>query len=159
MKSEMIRIEPIALLPTPAGCALFLGDGEKVVLIYIDPSIGASINMVLAGDKPPRPLTHDLFSDALTAFGGKVVKVTIIEADGDVYFARMFIQAENEIMQKKIVELDARPSDSIAMAARAGAPIYVVNDVWEQMQDVSDILEKMKEGSEGFGGIEGVSDD
>lgn len=147
----MIKIEPIALLPTPAGCALFLGDGEKVVLIYIDPSIGASINMVLAGDKPPRPLTHDLFKDTLTAFGGKVTKVDIVEADGDVYFARLFIQAENELMKKQIIEIDARPSDSIALAVREGAPIHVVDEVWKEMQDVTDILEKMKDGGGGFG--------
>ena len=44
--SGLVRVEPVALLPTPAGCAVFLGDGKKVIVFYIDPAIGASINAV-----------------------------------------------------------------------------------------------------------------
>ena len=56
-----MRVEPVALLPTPAGCAVFLGDGKKVIVFHIDPAIGASINAVLAGTIPTRTLSHDLF--------------------------------------------------------------------------------------------------
>jgi len=126
---DLVRVEPIALLPTQAGCAVFLGDGEKVIVFYIDPSIGASINAVLAGVTPPRPLTHDLFTQTLDAFGAEVLHTTIVKAEGEVFYARIYIKAENEIMEKKLVELDARPSDCVAMAVRKEAPIFFVRKV------------------------------
>ena len=55
MNKDMVKVEPIALLPTPSGCAVFLSEGKKVILIYIDPSIGAAINMGLQGEEAPRP--------------------------------------------------------------------------------------------------------
>lgn len=161
MKQEMVKLELVALLPTPSGCAVFLGDGagEKVILIYIDPSIGASINMALQQDKAPRPLTHDLFHGVLDAFGAKVTRVVIVKADGDVFFARLFIEVENEVMQRKIVELDARPSDSIALAVRDSAPIYVLESVWTELNDVSGLLDDMKNSQSGSGEGEGFDID
>lgn len=150
MKKKLIRIEPIALLPTPSGCALFLGDGEKTILIYIDPSLGASINLVLQGEKAPRPLTHDLFNDFVEAFGAKVTRMVIVNAEDDVYFARLFIEGENELTQKKIVELDARPSDCIALCVRANAPMYVLASVWSELKDVSSLLMEMKSSQQGL---------
>jgi len=143
----MVRVEPVALLPTPSGCAVFLGDSdqEKVFLIYIDPSIGASINMALQGETALRPLTHELFHNVLDAFGARMTQMLIVKADGDVFFARLFIEVENELTHKKIVELDARPSDSIALAIRDSAPIYVLREVWEELNDVSNLLEQMKQ--------------
>ena len=143
--SNYVRVEPVALMPTPAGCAVFLGDGEKSIVIYIEPSIGASINAVMSGVKPPRPLTHDLFSQVLDVFGDKVDRVTIVEADGEVYYARLFMIAENEIMERKVVEIDARPSDCIALAVRQQAPVYVLKEVWDKQKDMSSTLEDLKE--------------
>ena len=142
--SELVPVEPIALLPTQAGCAVFLGDGRKVIVFYIDPSIGASINAVLAAATPPRPLTHDLFSQTLEAFGAKIERAVIVRHEADVFFARLFITAENEIMEKKIVELDARPSDCIALAVRKKAPIFVVSEVWNELEDMSEVLQDLR---------------
>ncbi len=144
MKHEMVRVEPIALLPTPSGCAVFLGDGKKVILIYIDPGIGVAINMALQQERAPRPMTHDLFHGVLGAFGAEVTRVVIVKAEGEVFFARLFLEVENELMEKKIVELDARPSDSIALAVRDSAPIYVLEEVWSELNDVTHLLEDMK---------------
>ncbi len=149
MKQKMVKVEPVALLPTPSGCAVFLGDSEKVILIYIDPSIGASINMALQQEKAPRPLTHDLFHSVLGGFGAKVTRVVIVKAEGDLFFARLFLQVENELTERKIVELDARPSDSIALAVRDSAPIYVLESVWSELNDVSGLLEDMKNSQSG----------
>ena len=142
--SGLVRVEPVALLPTPAGCAVFLGDGKKVIVFYIDPAIGASINAVLAGTTPPRPLSHDLFSQTLDAFGAEVLHTTIVKQEGEVFFARLIIKAENEIMEKKIVELDARPSDCLALAVRHEAPIFVVPDVWGKLEDMSGTLDNLR---------------
>lgn len=150
---NLVRVELIALMPTQAGCAVFLGDGSKVILFYIDPAVGLSINTVMSGQKPPRPLTHDLYMLTLQAFGAQVSRVVINAVDGDVFFARLILNAENEIMEKKIVELDARPSDCLAIAARAGAPIYITRDVWNSLEDRSTFLEQMRTDQEPDGDI------
>lgn len=142
--SDLVRVEPVALLPTPAGCAVFLGDGKKVIVFYIDPAIGASINAVLSGTVPPRPLSHDLFSQTLDAFGAEVLHMTIVRHEADVFYARLILKAENEIMEKKIVELDARPSDSIALAVRHKAPMFVMPEVWSELEDMSEALEALR---------------
>lgn len=151
---NLVRVELIALLPTQAGCAVFLGDGSKVILFYIDPAVGLSINAVMTGQKPPRPLTHDLYMLTLQAFGAQVSRVVINAVDGDVFFARLILTAENEIMDKKIVELDARPSDCLAIACRAEAPIYVTSDVWNSLEDRSSFLEQMRTDQGPDGGIQ-----
>ena len=143
--ASLVRVEPVALLPTQAGCAVFLGDGKKVIVFYIDPAVGASINASLAGETPARPLTHDLFLLALEALGAEVKRVVIVSVDNEVYYARLIFEASNEILERKIVELDARPSDCIALAVRCGAPVFVVADVWDALPDMAAVLEEMRE--------------
>jgi bifunctional DNase/RNase len=142
--ADIIRVEPIALLPTNAGCAVFLGDGTKVIVFFIDPAIGISINTILSGQTPSRPLTHDLFAQTLLAFGARMSRAIIVSRDNDIYHARMILEAENEVMERKIVELDARPSDCIALAVRCEAPIYVAQALWDSLPDVSDELAEMR---------------
>jgi bifunctional DNase/RNase len=148
---NLVRVEPIALLPTQAGCAVFLGDGNKAIVFYIDPAVGASINASLSGQLPPRPLTHDLFLLTLEAFGAKVSRAVIVRMDQEIYYARLILEAENEIMERKIIELDARPSDCLALVARCGAPFYVVRELWDTLEDMSGVLAEMRE----TGGEEG----
>ncbi len=142
--SQLVRVEPIALMPTSAGCAVFLGDGEKSIVFYIEPSIGASINAVMSGVKPPRPLTHDLFSQTLEAMGARVDRVVIMRVEEDVYYARLFVIAENEIMERKVIEIDARPSDCLALAVRQQAPVYVLAEVWAGLRDMTGVLEDLR---------------
>ncbi|MFD0893102.1 bifunctional nuclease family protein [Luteolibacter ambystomatis] len=149
--SDLVRVEPVALLPTQAGCAVFLGDGSKAIVFYIDPAVGASINTSMSGQQPPRPLTHDLFLLALETFGAKVTRVIIVRVENDIYYARLILEAENEIMERKIVELDARPSDCLALSVRCGAPVFVVRELWDSLQDMSPVLEEMREKGLGFG--------
>lgn len=132
-------------MPTQAGCAVFLGDGSKVIVFYIDPAVGASINTVLSGQAPPRPLTHDLFQSTLVAFGGKVVRSIIVRMENEIYYARLIIEAQNEIMERKIVELDARPSDCIALSVRGGSPLYVLRALWDTLEDMSQTLKMMRQ--------------
>ncbi|MEO1857828.1 MAG: bifunctional nuclease family protein [Rubritalea sp.] len=144
MSAAVVRVEPVALMPTQAGCAVFLGDGEKVIVFYVDPSVGASINMALANDSAPRPLSHDLFTDSLKAMGARMMRALIVKVEGEVYFARLFLEAQNEVMERKIIELDARPSDCIAMSVRCGAPLYFLKEIWDTLDDMADVLIKMQ---------------
>lgn len=145
---DHVRVEPVALMPTSAGCAVFLGDGGKVIVFYIEPAIGASINAVMSGVKPPRPLTHDLFSQMLDAFGARVEKAVIVKVDGDVFYARLHVVAENEIMERKVIEIDARPSDCLALAVRQQAPVFVREHVWDSLRDMSDVLAELRDKAE-----------
>jgi len=142
--SDLVRVEPVALMPTEAGCAVFLGDGSKVIVFYIDPAVGAAINATLAGQVAPRPMTHDLFIQALHGFGAKVSRMAIVAMDEDVYYARLILEASNELMERKIVELDARPSDCLALAVRDNAPMFVLRPLWERLEDMSGILEDLR---------------
>ncbi len=145
MSKTVIPVQVKAVLPTNAGRAVFIGNDEKVFVIYVDESVGAAITMFVNHTPKERPLTHDLMAHLMTALGAKVERVIINDLKTATYFARLIISAENELQQKKIVELDARPSDSIAMATQQGAPIYVSQDVWEEVEDMTEILRKMEE--------------
>lgn len=145
MSNDVIEIEVRAVLPTSGGCAVFLGNDEKLFVIYVDQTVGAAITMFMRSTPKPRPQTHDLIADILLALGAKVERVVINEFNEGVYYARLIISAENELHERKIVELDARPSDSMAMAIQQHAPIYITRSVWDEVEDMSEVLRKMEE--------------
>lgn len=144
---SVIPVQVKTVIPTTAGRAVFLGNDEKIFVIYVDESVGAAITMFLAGTPKERPLTHDLMSHLMTALGAKIERVIINDLKSSTYFARLILSAENELLQKKIIELDARPSDSIALATSQKAPIYVAREVWDEVEDMSEVLRKMEEGT------------
>jgi bifunctional DNase/RNase len=82
----------------------------------------------------------------LQAFGAKIVRAVIVSMEKEVYYARLILEAENEIMERKIIELDARPSDCLALAVRCSAPFYVVRSLWDSLEDMSSVLAEMREG-------------
>ena len=141
---DLVRVEPIALMPTQAGCAVFLGDGTKCIVFHIDPGVGASINAALSGQIPIRPLSHDLYLLTLQAFGAKVARAVIVRMEQDIYYARLILEAENEVMERKIVEIDARPSDCLAIIVRCDAPFYVVKNLWDTLGDMTGVLQEMR---------------
>ncbi|MCG8599487.1 MAG: bifunctional nuclease family protein [Verrucomicrobiales bacterium] len=149
MDKQVVEVEVKNVLATSAGSAVFLGNDDKVFVIYVDHSVGSAINMFLHGTPKPRPQTHDLFGDVLTALGAKVDRIVINDFTDTVYFARLIISSENEVQAKKIVEIDARPSDSIALAVQAEAPIFVAEHVWKSVEDMSTVLKKMEESGDG----------
>ncbi len=144
-KKNVREIEVRAVLPTSGGCAVFLGNDDKIFVIYVDQAVGGAITMFMHNTLKPRPQTHDLFVDVLAALGGKVDHIVINDFNESVYYARLIITAENELHEKKIVEIDARPSDSIALAIQQKAPIYIADHVWDEVEDMSDVLKKMED--------------
>ena len=145
MNKTVIEVQVRAVLPTSGGCAVFLGNNEKVFIIYVDQTVGSAITMFMRQITKERPLTHDLMAHLLTALGAKVERVIINDLKNATYYARVIIRVQNELHQKKIIELDGRPSDCIAMATQQKAPIYVSQDVWDEVDDMSDVLRKMEE--------------
>ena len=159
MNKSVVEIKVRAVLPTAAGRAVFLGNEEKAFVIYVDNTVGDAITMFMSGTPKERPLTHDLMGHLMTALGAKVERVIINEVKTATYFARLIVSAENELQAKKIIELDARPSDCIALAVAQHAPIYVSREVWEEVEDMSEILRKMAEDASEEGEAEGDSDE
>ncbi len=149
MSKAVVPVKVKALFPTNAGVAVFLGNDDKVFVIYVDPSVGSAINMFLSGTAKERPLTHDLMALLLAAVGAKVDRVIINDLKNGTYFGRLIITAENELQQRKIIELDSRPSDCIALATQQRAPIYVSREVWDEVEDMGDVLENMQQQQEG----------
>ncbi len=145
MNKTVIEVQVRAVLPTSGGCAVFLGNTDKVFIIYVDQGVGSAITMFMRGTVKERPLTHDLMAHLMTALGAHVERVIINDLKNATYYARMIIRAENELQQKKIIELDGRPSDCIAMAVQQRAQIYVSHEVWDEVDDMSDVLRKMEE--------------
>lgn len=150
-----------AVLPLEGSFAVFLGNETKVFVIYIDESVGTAISMFMRGVSKERPLTHDLVGHLLLAFGARVERVVINNINGSVFHARLIISAENELQTtRKVIELDARPSDSIAMAVQQSAPIFVAKSVWDTVEDVSGTLAQIeKKGLEAQQAAEAAGED
>lgn len=143
MKNTVIPIDVKAVLPTKnQGCAVFVGNETKAFIIYVDSNIGQAIAMFLQHVSKERPLTHDLMGLILNALDAKLERVVINELRDGTFFARIILKVENEI-HHKVVEIDARPSDSIALAMQSGSPMYVSQKVWEQVEDMSELLQSL----------------
>lgn len=116
---------------TNVGFAVFLkakdDSDQRVVPIFIGPLETHSITSVLEGTKPPRPMTHDLMTILLTTLGVQIVKIAIEEIIDNTFYAKITLRKDEEL-----IVLDARPSDSIALALRANAPIYLAKKVIEE---------------------------
>lgn len=145
VNSDVVRIDVLGVFPTEQQTlAIFVGNDEKCFVIHVEPSVGRAIAMSLREQKSERPLTHELMGYVFQAFGIKVERVIINALRSNTYFARIILRAENEI-HKKVIEIDARPSDCLAIALQAKAPIYVSADVWDDVDDRTEELEKIRQ--------------
>lgn len=144
MKKDVVPVEIRGILPANSGCAIFLGNDEKVFVIQVEHNMGAVIGMFLQGTPKERPLTHDLIASVFQGFGVTVERVIVTELRNSTYYARIFLQQENEL-GRKIVEIDARPSDCLALATAQKRPIYVATTLFEQVEDMSEVLARINE--------------
>jgi uncharacterized protein len=148
MKSDVMPIEIRGIMPANSGCAIFVGNEQKVFVIQVEHNMGAIIGMFLRNQPKERPLTHDLIGSIFKGFNVHVERVVITELKNSTYFARLILQQQNEL-GRKIVEIDARPSDCLAIATAHKRPIYVTSALFEQVEDMSEVLERINEtGSE-----------
>lgn len=102
-------------------------DGERVLPIWIGPSEASAIAMQLADMEFSRPLTHDLLCSVLKGLGGDVQKVIITKVESSTYYAELIVRRDGEVFS-----VDARPSDSIAVALRVEARIFAQEDLLEE---------------------------
>lgn len=106
-------------------------DGPRLLPIWIGLYEGGAIGMALSGQQFPRPLTHDLFSGVVQELGGKIKHVVITELKDSTFYAEICLVQNGS---EKII--DARPSDSIALAVRTHCPIFVKESVFQMCPDL-----------------------
>lgn len=99
-------------------------DGTRVLPIFVGPCEAQAIARLVKGEKFPRPLTHDLLALLVEGLHAKVTRVVINELREGTYFASLLVSRGQEVLS-----VDARPSDSIAVALRTEAPLYVNEDL------------------------------
>ena len=117
---DMVGKQPIVLLKTV--------DGNKFLPIWIGHPEAAAILMKLQGASTPRPMTHDLLSDLLEQLDAKCERVAVTELRDNTFYASITVS-----MNGSELEIDSRPSDAIALAVQMRAPIYVEEQVLEEV--------------------------
>lgn len=131
---------------------------NETVPIFIGASEAHAISVILNKQNVPRPLSHDLFKNALDILGAKVHKVYITDMSEDTFFALLCLEYDG-----KLVDIDARPSDAIGLALRFHCPIYVHRDVFKDVKEDQEKEEEMirqatEEEEEGKGQLETYRD-
>ena len=116
---DMVGKQPIVLLKT--------AEGNRFLPIWIGHNEAAAILMKLQGASTPRPLTHDLVTEILGQLDAQVVRIIVTELRENTFFAEITVQQDGTEIQ-----IDSRPTDAIALALRADAPIYAADDVIEE---------------------------
>ena len=116
---DLVGKQPIVLLKT--------AEGNKFLPIWIGHPEAAAILMRLQAQAPPRPMTHDLMSELLDQLEAHVVRITVTELRENTFYAQITVQQDG-----REIEIDSRPSDAIALAIRAEAPIFAADRVIEE---------------------------
>jgi len=120
LKVDPTSLQPVVLLADPLK--------ERALIIWIGPFEANAIQAERQGTKHHRPLTHDLLEQVIRKINGKIQRVIITHSQDGIYYATLILEAKGTIM-----EIDARPSDSIVMALKFKAPIFVSKNLFLQM--------------------------
>lgn len=147
MKSDVVPVQIRGILPANSGCAIFVGNDEKVFVIQVEHNMGAIIGMFMRDTPKERPLTHDLIASVFKGFSISVERVVITELKNSTYFARLILQMQNEL-GRKLVEIDARPSDCLAIATAQKRPIFVAKALFSEAEDMTEVLDRINEKGE-----------
>jgi len=124
-----VKINGLALDMTTNSPVVILAplDSDQLLLpIWIGHYEAWAIGMELSGLSSKRPLTHDLLKSTIESLGGKIKKVEITKLVNQTFYAKIYIE-----LNGKVKEVDARPSDSIALALKAGVSIYVADELFQ----------------------------
>ena len=136
---DMVGKQPIVLLKTL--------EGNRYLPIWIGHPEAAAILMKMQGAPTPRPMTHDLVTEMLGELNATVAKISVTELRDNTFFAIITLQVNGSE-----VEIDSRPSDALALAVRASAPIFVADKViddsaiefGQEPEDSSDVIDEFK---------------
>jgi len=142
----MIKMEVKTVTADQSGnfLVLLMDEEEKKVLpISIGPLEAQAIALVLQGEIPPRPMTHDLLKSVCDNLEGQIEKIVITDIIDSTFYAEIYLQKNGETLI-----LDSRPSDAIALALRSESPIFMVPKLVEFTYDFQDIIAREGGGEE-----------
>jgi len=125
---------------SPAPVVLLEDERSRIVPIFVGLSEAISIHHALSGDLSPRPMTHDLFISVLEFLSASITGVLIDDLEGGIYYARLAIKSDG-----RQSEIDARPSDCLALALRSRAPIEVQEKVVAESSISKSDMDKLSE--------------
>lgn len=109
---------------------VLVSDGERKLPILIGPFEAQAIQLVIESTRPDRPMTHDLLRNIMERLGANLDRVVIDDFWNTIYYAKLYLKTDREE-----IEIDARPSDAIALAVRFDAPIYVADSILESAME------------------------
>ncbi len=122
----------VSLLTQHRVVVLREADSQRYLPIWIGPFEADAIALALQGYEPQRPMTHDLLKSVFTDLGATISHILVNDIDDNTFFARIVIEQGSHT-----IEIDARPSDAIALAVRTDVPIYVEPHVFERARKAS----------------------
>jgi len=122
--------------PKQMSPVVLLADGDNIMPIFVGHAEAMSIHLALRKERSPRPMTHDLIVSLVSELGGTVERILIDDLDEGTFYARLVVGTQDS--QK---EIDARPSDCIAIAVRTDSPVHVRKSLFDQVAVESSELE------------------
>jgi len=126
--SNAVRCDLVRIMITetadPQVIVLKERDGERCFPILIGITEAIAIDRHVKGFEPQRPMTHDLLAGTIASLGGEVTRIEVCGLQDGTFYGKLVIEQDG-----RVVEVDSRPSDAIALAVRVDAPIYVSEDV------------------------------
>ncbi len=125
-----VKVHQLLMDPSSMQPIVLLADsaGERALPIWIGPCEADAINLELQGIKPPRPLTHDLLKSVIQKMNGRIQRVVVTERRENTYYAVLSIERGGSV-----IEIDARPSDSIVLSLKHKAPLFVSRALFNEL--------------------------
>jgi bifunctional DNase/RNase len=124
------EVRVVGVYEHPRGAFVLLRDTRgRAMPIWIGQAEALSISLAVEGTPPPRPLTHDLLKSVLERLGATVEAVLVDDLYNNTYYAKLTVRVDS-----KVIDIDCRPSDAIALGLRVKVPIYVADRVLEDSQ-------------------------
>ncbi|MCZ6793875.1 MAG: bifunctional nuclease family protein [Planctomycetota bacterium] len=140
MTVELIKVDIKRVIgPTPSGAAVLLGNEQKTFVVFVGFYEAAALIREMNDETPARPLTHELLQSVFLGFDLEVKKVVVSSIIDSTFCATLILQqkSKNGAATRNEVRIDARPSDCLILALKNKVDIYVADEVFNQVQDVS----------------------
>lgn len=149
MQLEKVKIKRV-IGPTPSGAAVLLGNEKKTFVVFVGFYEAAAIIREMNSEVPARPLTHELIQNVFLGFDLDVKQVIISTILENTFCATLILQQKVETgkeewaVKRNEVRIDARPSDCFVLALKNKKDIFVTQEVFEQVQDVSKMADEVE---------------
>lgn len=127
VEANLVQVEDVEVRMSMVGPVVLLKVRNRAVPIFVDATVAQSIQAVVSGEKPTRPLSHDLMHTILQAFDGRVTRA-VITLKGETYYADITV-----IVQGASKVFDSRSSDAIALASHFKAPLFVPRELMDKV--------------------------